>query len=124
MKFSFFNRREQERQQRQREREQRQFKRIVPTSHIAEYRGILPATPWAEHQLWCVRIDPVHGRELVRQGYAPLGSGLIPSHSVLCVAKMGSTNVQTRYCFGLYFALAWNPGGRVVPDSSFMDSTA
>ena len=102
----------------------RQFRRISPTVHIAEYCGVLPSTRWAEHHLWCVRIEPNQGRELVRQGYAPLGSGLIPSHSVFCVAKVGTANQQTRYCFGLYFALGWTPDGRPLFTQSLMDATA
>lgn len=104
--------------------QQRKFRRVSPTLHIAEHRGVLPSTPWAEHQLWCTRIEPEQGRALVRQGYAPLGAGLIPSHSIFCVARVAGKSGQTRYCFGLYFALGWTAGGRVVPAGDFMDATA
>lgn len=102
----------------------RKFSRVTPTAHLAEFRGILNAAPWAEHHLWCGRVTPEQGRELRAQGFSVLGGGTLPTHSIFCVARLASAHDKTRFCFGVYTALSWNPDNRIAPTESFMDALA
>lgn len=98
------------------------FRRVSPTLHLAEFRGILPSTPYAEHHLWGIQIPPAVARELSSQGFSGLGAGVVPTHSIYCVARLGQTQPKPRLVFNLYLALGASVGPRASFNRLYADS--
>jgi hypothetical protein len=100
------------------------FRRVSPTSHVAEYRGSLPATLYAEHHLWCIRIPTQVQAELLSQGFTGLGEGRIPTHSIYCVVRLGQAQPKPRLCFNLYLSLDRGVGRSATVSRLYADSIA
>jgi hypothetical protein len=102
-----------------------QFRRVCPTPHIAEYRGVLgPMPSTIKHHLWCVRVEHRLAVELVKQGFRGVGRAGYPTHSIFCVAKMGGKNPHTRIVFSLHLALHCGADGSSALSNDYANSVA